>query len=245
MSTSTSIVTGVDFVSIPTSDFDAAVDFYGNVLGLENSSTWQRPGQEAVGAEFARLTMGPPEAEETGVGPAVTDAQASRVRSLVEEASGEGAELIRSHDEPGSDYLAPTVVLGEPGDGGPAGTLVRPLLVETGDPESELAREELFGPLLTLVRADDLGAALEFVNGSRYGNAGSIFTTSGGAARAYRWGAEAGMLGVNIRVATPVACRLARSRWSTTSGSSAVPPDATRDSASRKSPTSATRSLRR
>jgi predicted enzyme related to lactoylglutathione lyase len=52
MSTSTTIVTGVDFVSMPTSDFDAAVDFYGNVLGLENSSTWQRPGQEAVGAEF-------------------------------------------------------------------------------------------------------------------------------------------------------------------------------------------------
>jgi predicted enzyme related to lactoylglutathione lyase len=52
MSTSTSLVTGVDFVSVPTSDFDAAVEFYGGVLGLPNSSTWQRPGQEAVGAEF-------------------------------------------------------------------------------------------------------------------------------------------------------------------------------------------------
>jgi predicted enzyme related to lactoylglutathione lyase len=52
MSTPTSLVTGVDFVSVPTSDFDAAVEFYGNVLGLPNSSTWQRPGQEAVGAEF-------------------------------------------------------------------------------------------------------------------------------------------------------------------------------------------------
>jgi predicted enzyme related to lactoylglutathione lyase len=52
MSTSTSLVTGVDFVSVPTSDFDAAVEFYGNVLGLPNSSTWQRPGQEVVGAEF-------------------------------------------------------------------------------------------------------------------------------------------------------------------------------------------------
>ena len=52
MSTSTSIVTGVDFVSVPTSDFDAALDFYGNVLGLERSSVWQRPGHDAVGAEF-------------------------------------------------------------------------------------------------------------------------------------------------------------------------------------------------
>ena len=66
-------------------------------------------------------------------------------------------------------------------------------------------REELFGPLLTLIRARDLDDALEFVNGSRYGNAGSIFTTSGGAAREYRYGVEAGMIGVNVGVAAPVA----------------------------------------
>ncbi len=52
MSTSTTIVTGVDFVSVPTSDFDAALEFYGDVLGLERSSVWQRPGHDAVGAEF-------------------------------------------------------------------------------------------------------------------------------------------------------------------------------------------------
>ena len=86
---------------------------------------------------------------------------------------------------------------------GPGGTLIGPSIVEAADPESDLAREELFGPLLAVVRADDLDAALEFANGSRYGNAGSIFTTSGSAARAYRWGAEAGMLGVNVGVAAP------------------------------------------
>jgi predicted enzyme related to lactoylglutathione lyase len=52
MSTSTTIVTGVDFVSLPTSDFDGALEFYGEVLGLERSSVWQRPGHDAVGAEF-------------------------------------------------------------------------------------------------------------------------------------------------------------------------------------------------
>ena len=52
MSTSTTIVTGVDFVSVPTSDIAAAGDFYADVLGLERSSVWQRPGQEAIGAEF-------------------------------------------------------------------------------------------------------------------------------------------------------------------------------------------------
>jgi predicted enzyme related to lactoylglutathione lyase len=52
MSTATSIVTGVDFVSVPTSDLTVAMDFYGNVLGLTRSSVWQRPGEEPVGAEF-------------------------------------------------------------------------------------------------------------------------------------------------------------------------------------------------
>jgi malonate-semialdehyde dehydrogenase (acetylating)/methylmalonate-semialdehyde dehydrogenase len=55
------------------------------------------------------------------------------------------------------------------------------------------------------VRAGDLDDALTFVNGSRYGNAGSIFTSSGAAVREYRYRAEAGMLGVNIGVPAPVA----------------------------------------
>ena len=52
MTSQTPLVTGVDFVSIPTSDLAASMAFYGNVLGLERSSVWQRPGHEPVGAEF-------------------------------------------------------------------------------------------------------------------------------------------------------------------------------------------------
>jgi uncharacterized protein YndB with AHSA1/START domain/predicted enzyme related to lactoylglutathione lyase len=51
------LVTGVDFVSIPTRDLDRAMDFYGGVLGLERSALWQRPGQPAVGAEFENGTV--------------------------------------------------------------------------------------------------------------------------------------------------------------------------------------------
>jgi uncharacterized protein YndB with AHSA1/START domain/predicted enzyme related to lactoylglutathione lyase len=51
------LVTGVDFVSIPTRDLDRAMDFYGTVLGLERSSVWQRPGHEPVGAEFENGTV--------------------------------------------------------------------------------------------------------------------------------------------------------------------------------------------
>jgi uncharacterized protein YndB with AHSA1/START domain/predicted enzyme related to lactoylglutathione lyase len=51
------LVTGVDFVSVPTQDLDRAMDFYGNVLGLQRSSVWQRPGHEPVGAEFENGTV--------------------------------------------------------------------------------------------------------------------------------------------------------------------------------------------
>lgn len=110
------------------------------------------------------------------------------------------AEAISRAEEAGAELL-----LDGRGDAGPAGTLLAPTIAVAPDPESELAREELFGPLLTLVEVDDLDAAIEFINGSRYGNAGAIFTRSGEAARRYRYGAEAGMLGVNVGVPAPVA----------------------------------------
>ncbi len=55
--TPATLVTGVDFVSIPTRDFEAAREFYGDVLGLERSSVWQRPGHDPVGAEFETGTV--------------------------------------------------------------------------------------------------------------------------------------------------------------------------------------------
>ena len=57
MSAHTSLVTGVDFVSVPTKDLAAAMDFYENVLGLPRSKMWQRAGQEPVGAEFETGTV--------------------------------------------------------------------------------------------------------------------------------------------------------------------------------------------
>ncbi len=57
MGTKTSLVTGVDFVSVPTRDLSAAAEFYGDVLGLERSSTWQRPGEEPLGIEFETGTV--------------------------------------------------------------------------------------------------------------------------------------------------------------------------------------------
>jgi predicted enzyme related to lactoylglutathione lyase len=65
----TSLVTGVDFVSVPTRDLPAAMDFYGEVLGLPRSSVWQRAGEEALGAEFetGNLTLALIASERLGI----------------------------------------------------------------------------------------------------------------------------------------------------------------------------------
>jgi malonate-semialdehyde dehydrogenase (acetylating)/methylmalonate-semialdehyde dehydrogenase len=137
------------------------------------------------------LGVGPGDAEGVEVCPLVAPEARERLVGAIERAASAGDDVVLD----GRDVT----------DGGPGGTLIGPTIVETGDPESEIAREELFGPLLTVIRAGDLDDALEFVNGSRYGNAGSIFTSSGEAARRYRYEVEAGMLGVNVGVAAPVA----------------------------------------
>jgi malonate-semialdehyde dehydrogenase (acetylating) / methylmalonate-semialdehyde dehydrogenase len=96
--------------------------------------------------------------------------------------------------------------------GGAAGAELRPTVVEVAPTDGasrsaadRLAREELFGPVLSLVRAPTLTAAVDWINAGRYGNAAVIFTTSGAAAREFRASVEAGMLGVNVGVAAPVA----------------------------------------
>ncbi len=139
------------------------------------------------------LGTGPGDEEGVEVCPLVGPEARERIVGAIEKAISDGDELVLDGREAG------------PEDGGPAKTMIGPTIVEASDNEGDLAREELFGPLLAVVRVPDLAAALDFVNGSRYGNAGSIFTTSGEAARTYRFGVEAGMIGVNVGVAAPVA----------------------------------------
>ena len=161
----------------------------GSVAVLVGTRSEQDRALDALAEAAADLGVGPGDQDGIEVCPLVGPEARDRIAGAVAEAQEAGQE----------------VVLDGRRDAGPGGTLIGPSIVVTSDPDSDLAREELFGPLLTVIRADDLEAALEFANGSRYGNAGSIFTSSGGAARSYRWGAEAGMLGVNVGVAAPVA----------------------------------------
>jgi malonate-semialdehyde dehydrogenase (acetylating) / methylmalonate-semialdehyde dehydrogenase len=161
----------------------------GSVCVIVGDQSRQAEVRAHLKHEAEDLTTGPGADPGTDVCPMVSPEARERAEAAVAAAESEGANVLLD---------------GRVG-GGEAGAVLGPTLVEVADPNSELAREEIFGPVLTLVAVPDLDAAIEFANGSRYGNAGSIFTSSGAAARAYRWGIEAGMLGVNIGVPAPVA----------------------------------------
>ena len=160
----------------------------GSVCVAVGDAERQEVVRDALSAAASKLTVGFGADPATDVCPMVSAAARERIVEAIGRCEDDGAKLL----------------LDGRGDAGPAGTLLGPT-VAVADPESELAREELFGPLLTVVEVADLDAALEFLNGSRYGNSGAIFTGSGEAARRYRYGAEAGMLGVNVGVPAPVA----------------------------------------
>jgi malonate-semialdehyde dehydrogenase (acetylating)/methylmalonate-semialdehyde dehydrogenase len=161
----------------------------GSVCVVVGDEARQTEVRDALRAAAEGLTTGPGADPATDICPMVSPKARERAERAVATAESDGAEVLLD---------------GRLG-GGEAGALLGPTLVDVRDPESELAREEIFGPVLAIVGVPDLDAAIEFANGSRYGNAGSIFTTSGAAARAYRWGIEAGMLGVNVGVPAPVA----------------------------------------
>ena len=183
---------GVTVPAVMSTAFGAAGQrcLAGSVAVLVGDQTRQDEVRAALAEAAAKLSVGPGAADGTDVCPLVAPEARERVAGAVGRAEAAGDEVVLD---------------GRGADAGPGATMLGPTIVETSDHSSEIAREELFGPLLTVVRAADLDEALEFVNGSRYGNAGSIFTTSGAAARAYRAGVEAGMLGVNVGVAAPVA----------------------------------------
>ena len=136
------------------------------------------------------LKVGPGSDETVELGPVISAAARDRIASAIERAAEEGAELLLD---------------GRATDAGPAGTLLGPTILGAVDPASEAVAEEIFGPVLTVIEVATLEDAIATVNSSRFGNGASIFTESGAAVRAFRRDVEAGMIGVNIGVAAPVA----------------------------------------
>jgi malonate-semialdehyde dehydrogenase (acetylating)/methylmalonate-semialdehyde dehydrogenase len=137
------------------------------------------------------LRVGDGMEESTDVGPVISAAARDRIHAAIERALAEGAELAVDGRGAGGE------------DSG--GAYVGPTIVDRAEPQMEVVREEVFGPVLTVVHAADLDEAIAVIGRSRFGNGASIFTESGAAVRRFRHRVEAGMVGVNVGVAAPVA----------------------------------------
>jgi malonate-semialdehyde dehydrogenase (acetylating)/methylmalonate-semialdehyde dehydrogenase len=136
------------------------------------------------------LSLGDGLDEATDVGPVVSCAARDRIKGWIDRGIADGATLV---------------VDGRQTDTHPDGAFVGPTILDDVAADAPIVQEEVFGPVLTVVRAESLDEAIAIVNRSRFGNGTSIFTESGAAVRRYRHEVEAGMIGVNIGVAAPVA----------------------------------------
>jgi malonate-semialdehyde dehydrogenase (acetylating)/methylmalonate-semialdehyde dehydrogenase len=124
------------------------------------------------------------------VGPVISAAARERIVRYIDEAEAGGATVLvdgRGARVPGRE----------------GGYFLGPTILDHVTPDMAIAREEVFGPVLAIVRARDLDEALAVENGSPYGNAASVFTESGGTARRVMEQANAGMVGVNVGVPVP------------------------------------------
>jgi malonate-semialdehyde dehydrogenase (acetylating) / methylmalonate-semialdehyde dehydrogenase len=139
------------------------------------------------------LSIGDGLDESVDVGPVVSCAARDRITEWIDRAVADGATAVVDGR-------------GVAGDGINAeGSYVGPTILDDVAAGAPVVQEEVFGPVLAVVRAESLDEAIEIVNASPFGNGTSIFTESAAAVRRYRHDVEAGMVGVNIGVAAPVA----------------------------------------
>ena len=113
-----------------------------------------------------------------------------RIENYITEAEKDGAKILVD----GRNYVV---------KGKENGFYVGPTVIDYVRPEMKIAKEEVFGPVLSILRTDTLDEALSIENSSNYGNAAAVFTQSGGMARYVSDRASAGMIGVNIGVPVP------------------------------------------
>jgi malonate-semialdehyde dehydrogenase (acetylating)/methylmalonate-semialdehyde dehydrogenase len=124
------------------------------------------------------------------IGPVITAAAKARITRYITEAEQQGAKVL-------VDGRHATVA------GKEGGYWLGPTIIDHVTPDMAIAQEEVFGPVLVIIRANDVDEALRVENASPYGNAASVFTESGGVARRVMERASAGMVGVNVGVPVP------------------------------------------
>jgi malonate-semialdehyde dehydrogenase (acetylating)/methylmalonate-semialdehyde dehydrogenase len=152
----------------------------------------KRTFRDAIAANAESIVVGSGLEESSQMGPVITRASKARIEDLIATGKSEGASVLLD----GRGAKIPSYE---------EGNFIRPTVLENVPPGGELSKTEIFGPVLSLVHAETVDEALDILSQSLYGNAASIFTTSGAAARKFRYEVEAGNVGINIGVAAPMA----------------------------------------
>ena len=189
---------------MPDANLDASVK---NILGAAYGCAGQRclaaavavgvgdayePLKEELRAQANQLRVGYGLDESTQMGSVVSDAARERIERMIAEGAADGAEVIVD----GRNIEI---------EGYEGGSFIGPTILADVNPRMSVAREEIFGPVLSLMKADTFEDAIDLINSSKFGNGASIFTTNGNYAREFKYNVNAGNIGVNIGVAAPSA----------------------------------------
>lgn len=143
---------------------------------------------DKIAKRAASLRIGPASAPDSEMGPLITASHRDRVAEYVPQARQQGAE----------------VVLGG-GERSGGGNFLGASLLDHVTPEMDVYRDEVFGPVLSVLRVGSYAEAMRLVNDSPWGNGAAIFTSDGGAARRFEQEVQAGMVGINVPIPVPVA----------------------------------------
>jgi len=129
--------------------------------------------------------------ESAAMGPVVSAAHKERVLGFIEKGIEEGADLIMD----GRDFVV---------DECPNGFFVGPTIFDNVTPDMTIASQEIFGPVVSIVRCKDLDDVINLINTRNYANAACLYTTSGSAARKFKYRVKPSMVGINIGIAAPM-----------------------------------------
>ncbi|MEC4020108.1 CoA-acylating methylmalonate-semialdehyde dehydrogenase [Streptomyces sp. H27-D2] len=146
---------------------------------------------EKITERAVKIKIGPGNVPDSEMGPLITKAHRDKVASYVHGASAQGAEVVLD----GTGYTV---------EGHEDGHWIGLSLLDRVSTEMDAYRDEIFGPVLCVLRTDTYEEAIELINSSRWGNGTAIFTRDGGAARRFQLEVEAGMVGVNVPIPVPV-----------------------------------------
>jgi malonate-semialdehyde dehydrogenase (acetylating) / methylmalonate-semialdehyde dehydrogenase len=188
-------------VVMPDADLDFAADA---LIGAAYGSAGERcmavsvavavgaagdPLRDKLATRARQVVVGPGDRSESEMGPVITCAARERIVGLIDRGVAEGGTLVVDGRRPAQDR----------------GFFVGPTLFDQVTPDMAIYREEIFGPVLVIVRAGSLDDAIGLVNANPYANGAALFTRSGHAARRFQQQAEVGMIGINVPIPVPMA----------------------------------------